>query len=247
MDKAQAQFKLHEGLPRCGPGSDHDTELAMELLPPLPKDPRIVDLGCGNGRQTLLLARRLGPVEAVDIYQPYLNQLQQAAAAEDLADRITTRCADMAALDYEPESIDLIWSECSIHMLGFEQGLKLWRPFLKLGGLLMVSDLTWMSKDRSSNVADFWGRRRKEMGSMVDNLMTARKLGYQPVNHFLIQSYSWWDDYYLPLMKRIELLRPLAEKVPAMASAIRDAEMEIAVRRQYGHSYGCVYYIFSAK
>lgn len=246
MDKSQAQFKLHEGMPRCGPGSDRDTELAMDLLPELPKNPRIVDMGCGNGRQTLLLARRLGPVEAVDIYQPYLNQLKQAAEAEDLQDRITTRCADMAKLDYEPGSIDLIWSECSIHMLGFEQGLRLWRPFLKLGGFLVVSDLTWMDKDRSNNVVDFWGRRREGMGSLPNNLMLARKLDLMPINHFVMQSYSWWDDYYLPLMDRIELLRPLAEKEPAMASAIRDAELEIMIRRQYGHSYGCVFYIFCA-
>lgn len=247
MDRTQAQFILHEGLPRCGPGSDRDTELAMDLLADLPQDPRIVDMGCGNGRQTLLLARRLGTVEAVDLYQPYLDQLEQAAAAQDLGDRIKTRCDDMSEMDYAPGSLDLIWSECSIHFLGFEQGLRLWRPFLKEGGYLVVSDLAWLNKDRANTVVDFWGRRRKGMNSLSDNLMVTRKLGYLPMNHFVLQAYSWWDDYYLPLLERIEELRPLAQKHAAMAAAIREAEQEIAVRRQYGHCYGCVFYILSVR
>lgn len=67
MDQMQALFLLHEGLAQCGPGSDAETMRAVQLLPPLPPAPRIVDLGCGTGRQSLVLARALGPLEAVDI------------------------------------------------------------------------------------------------------------------------------------------------------------------------------------
>ncbi|NRA02079.1 MAG: hypothetical protein HRU00_05690 [Myxococcales bacterium] len=53
-------WKLHQGLPKQGPGSDASTRRALALVPELPSAPRILDLGCGPGRQTLVLARETG-------------------------------------------------------------------------------------------------------------------------------------------------------------------------------------------
>ena len=41
-------------------------------------DPRILDIGCGNGAQTLCLAATLGGrITAVDNHQPYLDELER--------------------------------------------------------------------------------------------------------------------------------------------------------------------------
>ena len=117
MDLASL-YKLHDTVPRGGPGSDATTMHAITMLPDLPPCARILDVGCGKGKQTLVLARTyLQPVVAIDVYQPYLDHLKQAAAAAGLGPLIETRNLSMDALDYGPDSVDLIWSEGAVYIL----------------------------------------------------------------------------------------------------------------------------------
>ena len=53
-------WKLHVGLAKQGPGSDESTRRALALVPELPLAPKILDLGCGPGRQSLVLVRETG-------------------------------------------------------------------------------------------------------------------------------------------------------------------------------------------
>jgi hypothetical protein len=53
MDLPPEFFFRHRDLPREGPGTDECTQEALRLLPPLPPQPRVLDLGCGPGAQTL--------------------------------------------------------------------------------------------------------------------------------------------------------------------------------------------------
>jgi ubiquinone/menaquinone biosynthesis C-methylase UbiE len=98
----------------------------------LPDKPLIADIGCGKGVQTIDLARQTnGQITAVDIHQPFLDSLEQRAAELNLTNHIRILQADMNALPFSPESLDLIWAEGSIFITGFENGLKNWRRFLK--------------------------------------------------------------------------------------------------------------------
>ena len=53
-------FELYEGLPRQGPGNRASAERALAMCAGLPEFPRMLDLGCGTGGQTLYLAELLG-------------------------------------------------------------------------------------------------------------------------------------------------------------------------------------------
>ena len=245
MADEEAFFRLFEGLPRQGPGSDACTREALRRLPPLPAQPRALDLGCGAGRQTLVLAEVLRTkVVAVDLHQPFLDQLEVSAHARDLAHLVETRRADMGALDLPPASVDLLWSEGAIYILGFEDGLRLWRPWLTPGGLAAVTECSWLGATRSEEVTAFWREAYPAMGSVADNLARAGRAGFEVCDWFALPPSAWWDDYYTPLLQRIEDLAPAAD--PALAAIIAETEHEIDFYRRHHEVYGYVFYLMRA-
>ncbi len=245
MAEPEAFFRLYEGLPRQGPGSDACTREALRRLPLLPARPRVLDLGCGSGRQTLVLAEVLGTeVMAVDLHRPFLDQLDAAARERGLAHRVETRCADMGALELPPGSVDLLWSEGAIYLLGFEDGLRRWRPWLAPGGLAAVTECSWLGEARPDEAAAFWRAAYPAMGSVGDNLARAARAGFEVLDWFALPPSAWWDDYYTPLSQRIRELASGAD--PGLAAIIAETEREIDFYRRYHEVYGYVFYLMRA-
>ena len=52
-------YELFRDMPRQGPGSNECTRKAFKRLSHLPKQPHILDIGCGSGMQTPELAKWL--------------------------------------------------------------------------------------------------------------------------------------------------------------------------------------------
>ena len=91
---------LHQGLERQGPGDAAFTRQMLSLLPRLPENPRIADLGCGAGAATLELAQWYrAPVMAVDLSGGFLEALRARARARGLEANVETVERDMGALD----------------------------------------------------------------------------------------------------------------------------------------------------
>ncbi|HEX5796486.1 MAG TPA: methyltransferase domain-containing protein [Geminicoccaceae bacterium] len=242
MTEPEAFFRLYEGLPRQGPGSDACTLEALRRLPALPAQPRILDLGCGAGRQTLVLADALGArVVAVDLHRPFLDQLEAAARERGLADRVETRCADMGALELPPGSVDLLWSEGAIYLLGFEDGLRRFRPWLAPGGLAAVTECSWLGAARPDEAAAFWRAAYPAIGDVADNCARAARAGYEVLDWFALPPSAWWDDYYTPLRQRMRELMSGAE--PALAAIIAETEREIDLYERCHEAYGYVFYL----
>src|SRR6056297_2042981 len=105
-------FEIHSGLPREAPGSPEATQRAFQTLPEPEQIHRIADIGCGPGAQSLQLADlSKAEIHAVDLHQPYIDRLKQAAQEKKLQERIFPVRADMGELPFEENSFDLIWSE----------------------------------------------------------------------------------------------------------------------------------------
>ena len=239
---SEALFRLFETLPRQGPGSDACTREALRRLPPLPAAPRVLDLGCGAGASTLVLAATLRTrVIAVDMHQPFLDQLRATAQARGLAPLIETRCADMRAPGVPPGSVDLLWSEGALYLLGFEQGLRLWRPLLAPGGHLAVTECSWLTADPPAEAAAFFDAGYPGMAGIAENLERARAAGFDPIDHFTLPPAAWWDEFYTPLQQRMAQLAPDADS--DLAAMIDETRREIALYRLHGDSYGYVFYL----
>ena len=236
-------FSFFEGVVRKGPGSEASTLKALSMLDGLPPQPRIVDFGCGAGVASLVLARTTqGTITAVEIYQPFLQQLEALAANEGLTERIRTVEADMADPPFPDGSFDLVWSEGAIYNIGFEQGLKRWRRLLRAGGFIAVSEVSWLCEAPPGEVVEFWTTEYSAMTNIEDNLTKVRASGFEPISHFVLPSEDW-ENYYGPLQEQLAVFR--SEKSDnAEAQAFADSlQQEIDMWRKYGSSYGYVFYL----
>ncbi|MER7205020.1 class I SAM-dependent methyltransferase, partial [Streptomyces sp. NPDC000188] len=211
-----AFFALHHGLPRQGPGSDSTTLRLLSFVGPLPERPRVLDLGCGPGRSALLLAAETGgEVTAVDLHEPFLDELRAAAKARGLADRIHPVNADMDELPYQDASFDLIWAESSAYSIGFDNALRRWKRLLAPGGSLVLTECEWTAADPSTEARAFW-EPQYALRTGEENVRACTSAGYSVLGVHR-QPESDWDEYYGPLAERADATDPQA---PGMAEAL---------------------------
>jgi tellurite methyltransferase len=109
-----------------------------DLIHRLPPHAKVLDLGCGEGRNALFLAEHGCEVTAVDISVSGIQKLQHLAASRALS--IQTAVQDMRTYTFQ-ECFDLIISHGCLHLIARDE----WQPLLaqcqhytKLGGYNIV-------------------------------------------------------------------------------------------------------------
>ena len=240
-------MEAHIGLERQGPGSPEVIRQALSFLEAPERLKRIADLGCGSGGQTLLLAEHLpGEITGLDMFPAFIEVLEQNAKAKGLDQRVHGLVGDMAALPFEKASLDLIWSEGAIDNIGFENGLRHWRGFLKTGGYLAVTCPTWLTAERPAEVERFWDEAGSHLDSPEHNISTLQNCGYAFIAAFALPEYCWTENYFAP---RAQAIQELAEKYPDSDTMRSYAEMnrlEVELYLRYKQHYGYVFYIGKA-
>jgi len=234
-------FSFYEGVQRKGPGSEASTLKALSMLDELPPSPRIVDFGCGAGAASLVLAKR-GRVTAVDIHQPFLDQLNALAAREGLGDCIETIQGDLVAPPFPDESFDLVWSEGAIYFAGFEQGLERWRRLLPTGGFVAVTEATWLCETPSPKAVDFWMTEYPAITSIEDNVGKLHSAGFDPIGHFVLPTEDW-ENYFGPLAEQLARFRSEKADCAEAQSFADSVQREIDLWQECGGSYGYVFYL----
>ena len=204
MDDLSLLIDLHIDGERQGPSRDACTPKALQLAglsrdQPLP----IADLGCGTGASAMALAEELhATVIAVDILQPFLDTLTKRAHERSIADQIETLCCSIEALPFEKQSLDVIWSEGAIYNIGFAEGARSWKRYLKPGGCLVVSEITWLTAERPAELSQHWEREYPEIGLASEKVAILEELGYTTQAYFVLPEHCWIDHYYKPMQER---------------------------------------------
>jgi cyclopropane fatty-acyl-phospholipid synthase-like methyltransferase len=245
MDELGLLIGLHRDADRQGPGGDAETRWAIALsglktAPGL----KIADIGCGSGASTLVLAQELNAeVTAVDLLPELLEVLGSRARSAGLADRITPHAASMDALPFDAESLDAIWSEGAIYNMGFETGIKAWRRFLKPGGVLAVSELTWLTAERPQELQAYWDAEYPEVDTASAKIAALERCGFSPIGYFVLPESCWLDNYYRPMQRRFSAFLDAHGQSDAARAIVAAEEGEIALYEKYREYVSYGYYV----
>lgn len=236
---------LHREGKRQGPGGDDETRLAITLSGLRErKGLKIADIGCGTGASTLVLAKDLdASVTAVDFLPDFLHDLEMAAECQRLTKRIETLAASMDALPFKEQSFDAIWSEGAIYNIGFANGIKAWRSFLKPDGILAVSELTWLTAQRPSELEQHWDREYPEVDTASAKMAVLEDNGFSPIGCFALPKRCWLDNYYRPMQDRFAAFLERNDNSEAAAAIVATEEHEIALYERYSAFVGYGYYV----
>lgn len=236
---------LHRDTKRQGPGGEDETRRSIALSGLRDaRNLRIADIGCGSGASTLVLARELdATLTAVDVLPEFLHQLDTAAKRENLGHRIETCSGSMDALPFGDGTFDAIWSEGAIYNMGFANGIRAWRRFLKPGGILAVSDLTWLTRDRPRELEQHWMREYPEVDTASAKLAVLEDNRFSPLGYFLLPEHCWLDQYYRPVQARFPAFLSRNGNSEVAREIVAAAEIEIALFERYAPYVGYGYYV----
>lgn len=156
-----------------------------QVLHDLPEfaNPQILDIGCGSGVPTLLLAEKFrGKITAIDTDKQLLDFLEYKIERKNTLGSIETQHVSFFELVTEPECFDLILAEGFLNVVGFERGFSKVIEKVKQNGYFIIHD---EYKDNDKKVA----------------LMHQHNC--QLVSSLVLDETIWWRDFYCHLEKEI--------------------------------------------
>ncbi len=204
MNEMELLIELHKEGYRQGPGSDEATRFALSMTGIDGSRPiEVADIGCGTGASTIILAQSLNAnITAIDFLPEFLDVLRSRSIAGGVADKISCHSCSMDDLPFADESLDLIWAEGSIYNIGFENGIKNWKKFIKPGGTLVASEITWLTNDRPKEIQAHWDAEYPEIAVASAKMAALEVHGYSPIGYFVLPQNCWLDEYYNPMRAR---------------------------------------------
>jgi ubiquinone/menaquinone biosynthesis C-methylase UbiE len=238
-------IEFYKNVDRQGPGDDKYTQKAYEMLEGIPTKPKILDVGCGSGKQTMVLASLCkGEIIAVDYYDCFLDELKVISKKAGHEKQIKPMQASMLELPFKNGEFDLIWSEGAIYIMGFENGLKAWKKFLKPDGYIVVSEISWIRPNPPKEILDFWNAAYPEMGTISHKINVIENCGYQALGHLILPEYGWTENYYFPLERKTEIFLKKYGDVPEAREIVsNEIDTELALYRKYKEFYSYVFYV----
>lgn len=138
----QLTSEYAEAIERCFP---RYREMLWALLDYLPNDwapQRVLELGCGTGNLSVLLAERF-PAAQMDLIDVAQSSLQVCQTRLGNGARFRFRALDFRNLDHPDDSADLVISSIAVHHLDGEEKRQLFARLFRIlrpGGLFAYAD-----------------------------------------------------------------------------------------------------------
>lgn len=231
-------------LERQGPGSPDMTVKALNFIDGLDSTSKIADLGCGTGGQTMILAQNTpGFITGIDLFPVFIDLFNANAGKLNINHRVKAIKGSMDSLPFQDEELDLVWSEGSIYNIGFERGLNYWKRFLKPGGFVAVTEVSWFTEVRPEEIEKFWMDAYPEIETISVKTARMQKAGYIPVAHFILPEYCWTENFYIPQARAQQAFLEKHKGNQAAIDLVENERHEAQLYSKYKEYYGYVFYI----
>lgn len=237
-------FELFNGLPRQGPGDGSSTRRALRFVPELTSESRILDVGCGTGAQTLVVAANSrAHIVAIDNHVPYVNALNQKVEDANIEDRVVAYTADMQRLQFAKDSFDLIWCESAVFVMGVEAALSKWRRYLRQDGFVAFTEICWQKRNPPVECEEFWEIEYPALRHREELFSTIVSCRYELIGNFSLPSSAWWEGYYQPLQENVYLFRERYRHDQLAQDLCDQCQREIDIWHAYSEFYGYEFFI----
>ena len=100
-----------------------------------------------------------------------------------------------------------------------------------------------MQEKPPQEIFDYWQACYPAITSIQENLEIIEHCGYKPIGHFALPDDAWWDEYYHPLEKRIQILQKKYKNNQKAIELLDSEILEQEMFRKYSKWYGYVFYI----
>jgi ubiquinone/menaquinone biosynthesis C-methylase UbiE len=244
MEGIEYIYELCEALPRSGPGDNEYTKRAFNSIPYPPKNPFILDIGCGQGMQTIELAKIAnGKIIALDNHQGFLDMLMEQAKKQGFEEKIIPQNISMLDMNFEEETFEIIWSEGALYFMGFQDGLKRCHQLLKNKGYLAVTELVYTVPNPPNAVVEYFNSEYPDIKNVAEKIEIIKKEGFNLISNFTLPESAWLNSYYLPIEKEIPRLNKKYQGNEVALSIFEGFRNEVNFYKKYSKFYGYEFFI----
>ena len=171
-------------------------ELETFLNKSHPPTGEALDLGCGEGRNSLLLARYGYHVHAIDASSQGIEKLERYADSQGL-DNINGEVADVRTVRFKPNAYDAIVAVTILDHISEEEGKNVATSIieaLKPGGFVFIE--TFTIHDPAANVARKENETISETASFVQHFFDVGELAdwFSKLETVLYEEIMKYDD-----------------------------------------------------
>ena len=155
---------------------------AISIIPII-ENPRILDVGCGSGVPTLMIAEKLnGKITAVDTDAKSIDILREKVKGLNLSNRVTLSNSSFLDIKVKNNQYDLILAEGLLNVVGFQKGFLRIIKLLKRKGFIIIHD---------------------EFQNQNEKIEFIENNDCKILDSFVLDEQIWWNDYFKCLEKEI--------------------------------------------
>jgi SAM-dependent methyltransferase len=184
-----------------------------------------------------------GHFTGIDLFPMFIDLFNANAGKLGLQNKVKGEVGSMDNLPFGDEDLDLIWSEGAIYNIGFERGINEWRKFLKTGGYIAVSEVSWFTDERPAEIEAFWNDAYPEIDTIPNKVAQMQKAGYIPVATFVLPENCWTEHFYAPQTAAQEHFLKKHAGNKTAEELVANERREARLYLKYKAFYGYVFYI----
>jgi SAM-dependent methyltransferase len=145
--------------------------------------------------------------------------------------------ARFTAVDFLPEFLQVLRERAQ------SMGVAAWRRFLKPGGVLVASEITWTTASRPAEIQRHWDGDDPDIDVASAKIGILEQHGYSPIGAFVLPERCWLEEYYRPLQARFASFQSRHGHSEEARAFVGAEQREIELYETYKDFYGYGFYI----